>query len=129
MRKEGLPEPPVEKERATVAKHIVDMLKVGQLAVLDVEGVDDGNVLTFTKDGKTGYVYAGIVTQVNSKRLYMQLFERATASSSDLAQKKLKLSETRYAIDNKSNADALLYAGDPPRIRSDKTTSLPWQPW
>ncbi|WIA29181.1 hypothetical protein OEZ86_011692 [Tetradesmus obliquus] len=130
MRKEGLPEPPVEKERATVAKHIVDMLKVGQLAVLDVEGVDeDGNVLTFTKDGKTGYVYAGIVTQVNSKRLYMQLFERATASSSDLAQKKLKLSETRYAIDNKSNADALLYAGDPPRIRSgirsDKTTSLP----
>ncbi|WIA23275.1 hypothetical protein OEZ85_000045 [Tetradesmus obliquus] len=125
MRKEGLPEPPVEKERAIVAKHIVDMLKVGQLAVLDVEGIDDGNVLTFTKDGKTGFVYAGIVTQVNSKRLYMQLFERATASSSDLAQKKLKLSETRYAIDNMSNADALLYAGDPPRIRSGQTTSLP----
>jgi hypothetical protein len=70
MRKEGLPEPPVEKERAAEAQHIVDMLKVGQLAVLDVEGVSDDNVLTIQKDGKTGYVYAGVVTQVNKSRLY-----------------------------------------------------------
>jgi hypothetical protein len=53
------------------------------------------------------------------------LFARSSPSSSDLAQKKLRLSEIRYAIDNKTNIDALLHAGEPPRIRSDKTTSLP----
>jgi hypothetical protein len=102
-----------------------DIVKVGQLAVVDAEGADDEISRLMIKDGQSiGYVYAGIVTKVTSKLIYMKLLERTSTSDTSINQKRLKISSKTQAISN-THKDALLFTGDAPRIRSDGTTSIP----
>ncbi|KAF6251599.1 hypothetical protein COO60DRAFT_1675174 [Scenedesmus sp. NREL 46B-D3] len=124
LAKEGLPDVPLPKEpkAATVAANVA----AGQLLVIvDGEGAADNNPnrLTIAQGARTGYVYAGIVTKTASKKLHVKLLH-GTGANTALSQKGLKLSPKSQAIDN-TYSDAVLYAGDAPRIRSDGTNSLP----
>jgi hypothetical protein len=124
LQSEGLPVPPPDKPAPTT---IATAVEKGKLVIVDVEGEADDtdtNRLTVTKDGKTGYVFAGIVTKKTAKMVHMKLFKRPGADTA-LNQKRLLLSGKSYAIDATSHPDALLYMGEAPRIRSDNTTSIP----
>lgn len=102
-------------------KGIYKLLQTGQLAVVDAEDApdDDPHRLTLKHKGKTGYVYAGLVTKATAKKVYLKPLQ-----GKSLDAKKLKLSDASVALDGKSHADALLYAGEAPRRRSDGTMSL-----
>jgi hypothetical protein len=124
LRAEGLPELPAEPAKAkgdAIADHVV----VGQLAIIDAEGAPpDQQRLEVHRDGKVGYVYAGVVTRKTSKKVYMKLYD-ALGDECALSQKKLSLGSTSHHVPASTHKDALLYLGDAPRVRSDGTTSIP----
>jgi hypothetical protein len=120
---EGLPVP--QPSKRVEGDQINDVAQVGQLAIVDAEGAEeDSSRLTLTDGQKVGYVYAGIVTKVTTKLIYMKLLERTSITDTSITQKRLKLSSKTQAISN-THKDALLFTGDAPRIRSDGTTSIP----
>ena len=122
LRAEGLPELPAEPKPKgdTIADHAA----VGQLAIVDVEGAsDEPQRLEVRQGGKVGYVYAGVVTKKTAKRVYLKLYE-ASGPSRALSQKKLILGSKSYNLVGRTHKDALLYTSDPPRVRSDGSSSL-----
>lgn len=126
LAKEGItnetPNAPEKAQKESDSKMLLyKSVQNGQLAVVDAEDASEGDPhrLVLKHQGKTGYVYAGLVTKATAKKVYLKPLQGKT-----IADKRLKLSDASVALDGKSHADALLYAGEAPRVRSDGTMSL-----
>lgn len=98
------------------AKVLYKLVQAGQLAVVDAEGApeDDPHRLVLKDGNKTGYVYAGLITKATAKKVYLKPLQ-----GKSLSDKRLRLSDASVALDGGSHVDALLYAGEAPRVRSD----------
>lgn len=125
MRKEGLPEPAQEAEQAP--RTVADMVKKGQIMVIDVEGAPASSYrLELEKDGRTCYVECCLVTQVTKTLVSFRAYE-AVGTGRDLGGK-LRL-DKKQAYNLHGNqlkmVASVLYVGSAPRVRSDGTSSLP----
>lgn len=129
LAKEGLPEPPLPRV-SPAGDTLADAAETGKLLVVDAEGQgqpgEDPHVLTVVGGANNkGYVYAGVVTKISKSRVYVKLYVGTGTGDNPLEQKRLKADGKSHPLDAKAHKDAVLYVGDPPRVRSDGTTSLP----
>ena len=122
-----MPEPQPDKEEGG-GDTVADMVEKGKLVVLDAEGqadpAEDTHVLLVKDGGKTGYVFVGTVSKISKSKVYVKLLS-APGGDKMLGQKRLVVGSKSVPIDAKAHKDAVLYVGDPPRVRSDGSTSLP----
>jgi hypothetical protein len=125
--REGLAEPEPDKEAA--GDTVADVAQKDKLLVIDVEGQakegEDPHVLVVQKGQQKGYVFAGVVTKVSKKKVYLRMLAPVGGGSNSLSQKRLTLSERSLSVDGTAHKDAVLYLGDAPRLRTGGVTSLP----
>lgn len=115
--REGLAEPEPDKDVA--GESVADVAQKDKLLVLDVEGQaeegEDVHVLTVRKGQQKGYVYAGIVTQVSKKKVFLKLLSAPAGTGNSLSQNRLVIRRKEHVRQWASPQGRRIVRGTPNR--------------